>query len=304
MWWAKTKQKPVDVWHTKAMMVDPRKTKITLIWKATSDIHETEEDPEAQPLNLKANNPKTIKTPNMCKAKDSEAANLDFKAAELNFKTKDSNMAKTIDSDENTENFDPSKMDSEVAEPDAIEVPNTCFSDENVKNALTNLADLESNSQTEELDNAEILSTNDFSEILEHEQLNAPSKASYATEAQSLIQSKEDMGEMEQNLETVELVSTETLNAVGSPENLPVADSVAEACTMYETEDGNFESMLAEKEPENVMFLRVLEKTRSEWCDDKKFAKIVKKMEKGKNLKRKEFDEVYMRIRNYCQYNN
>ncbi|TRO46446.1 hypothetical protein E2P60_05320 [Candidatus Bathyarchaeota archaeon] len=304
MWWAKTKQKAVDVWYTKAMMVDPRKTKITLVWNATSDIHETEEDPEAQPLNLEANNPKIIKTSNMCNAKDSEAANLDFEAAELNFKTNESNMDKTIDSDENTENLEPSKIDSEIVGPEAIEVPNRSFSDESVKNALTNLADLESNSQTEELDDAEILSINDFSEILENEQLTAPSRVSYGTEAHSPIQSKEDTGEMEQNLETVELVSTETLNAIASPENLPVADSVAEAVTKYETENGNFESMLVEKEPENVMFLRVLEKTRSEWCDDKKFSKIVKKMEKGKNLKRKEFDEVYMRIRNYCQYNN
>ena len=305
MWWAKTKCKAVGVWHTKAMMVDPKKTKITMIWNATSDICETEEDPETKTLNLEDNEPKIIIAPNVCNVKDSEVANLDFEAADLNFKTNESNMDKTIDFDESTENLETPKLDIEITEPEAIEVPKTAFSDESVKNALGNLADLESNSQTEELDEIEILSTNEFSEILENEQLNPPSMASYVTEAHSPIRSKEDMGEMEQNLETVELVSTEALNAIVSSENLSVAEfSVTEAVTMYETENANFEPMPVEKEPENVMFLKVLKKTRLKWHKDKKFAKIVKKMEKGQNLKRKEFDEVYTRIRSYCQYNN
>jgi hypothetical protein len=305
MWWAKTKDKAVDVWHTKAMMVDPRKTKITMIWTETSDICENEEDSKTQTLNLEANNPKIIKAPNACNDKDLEAANLYFEAAELNFKTKESNMDKTIDSDESTENFETPKLNIEITEPEAIEAPKAAFSGENVKNALTNLADLESNSETEELYDAKILSTNEFSESLENDQLNPLSMASYVTEAHSPIQSKEDMGEMEQNREAVELVSTEALNTIASSENLTGAElNGTEAVTIYETEDGNFKSMPVEKEPENAMFLRVIEKTRSEWYNDKKFAKIVKKMEKGKKLKRKEFDEVYMRIRNYCQYNN
>ena len=303
MWWAKTKNKSVDVWHTKAMMVDPRKTKITMIWIETPDICENKEDPETQTLNLEANNPKIIKAPNPCNAKDLEAANLDFEAAELNFKTKEANMDETIDSDESTENLETPKLNIKITEPEAVEAPKAAFSGENVKNALTNLADLKSNSETEELDDTEILNTNEFSEILENEQLNPPSIASCMIEAHSPIRSNEDMGEMEKNLETVELISPETLNTIASSENLVVADSLAEAVIMHETEDSIFESMPVEKESENVMFLRVLEKTRSEWYNDKKFAKIVKKMEKGKKLKRKEFDEVYMRIRNYCQYN-
>jgi hypothetical protein len=59
----------------------------------------------------------------------------------------------------------------------------------------------------------------------------------------------------------------------------------------------------SEKEALNVRFLRVLEKTRSKWYNDKQLTKIVQKMEKGKNLKRKEFDKVYMHIRTYCGYN-
>jgi hypothetical protein len=305
MWWAKTKGKAVGVWHTKAMMVDPKKTKITMIWNTTSDICETEEDPETQTLNLEANEPKITIAPNMCNAKDSEAANRDFEAADLNFKTNESNMDKTIDFDESTENLETPKLDIEITEPEATEAPKTAFSDESVKNALTNLTDQESNSQTEEADDTETLSTNEISKILENEQLNPPNMASYVTEAHSPIRSKEDMGEMEQNLETAELVSTEALNIIVSSENLTVAVcKVTEDVTTHETEDANFESMPVEKEPENVMFLSVLNKTRLKWHNDKKFAKIVKKMEKGKNLKRKEFDEVYTRIRNYCQYNN
>ena len=304
MWWTKTKCKAVGVWHTKAMMVDPKKTKITMIWNATSDICENKEDNETQTLNLEANDPMIIIAPNVCNAKDSEAANLDFEAAELNFNTNESNMDKIIDFDESTENIDTPKLDIEITEPEATKAPKTAFSDENMKNASANLADPESNSQNEELDDTESLSTKEFSEILENEQLNPPNMASYVTEAQSPIQSKEDMGEMEQNLETAELVSTEALNTIFSSENLVAECSATEEVTMYETEDAKFEPMHVEKEPENAMFLRVLEKTRLKWHNDKKFAKIVKKMEKGKNLKRKEFNEVYTRIRNYCQYNN
>ena len=304
MWWAKTKCKAVGVWHTKAMMVDPKKTKITMIWNATSDICETEEDPETQTLNLEANDSKISIAPNVCNAKDSEIVNLDFEAAELNFNTNESNMDKTIDFDESTENLQTPRLDIEITEPEATEVLKTAFSDENVKNALANLADLESNSQTEELDDTEILSTNEFSEILENEHPNPQRIASHATEAQIPIQSKEGMEEIEETLETAELVSTEASNTIVSSENLVAEFSATEAVTTYETENANFEPMTVEKESENAMFLRVLEKTRLKWHNDKKFAKIVKKMEKGKNLKRKEFNEVYTRIRNYCQYNN
>jgi len=55
------------------------------------------------------------------------------------------------------------------------------------------------------------------------------------------------------------------------------------------------------KEPVNVQFLRALEKTRSIWNGDAQFVKIVQKMQKGKTLKRKEFEQVYTHIHTYCQ---
>lgn len=44
-------------------------------------------------------------------------------------------------------------------------------------------------------------------------------------------------------------------------------------------------------------FLVVLKKTRKEWNNDKKFGKLFKKMEKGKNLKKDEFSRLYFMLR-------
>jgi len=55
--------------------------------------------------------------------------------------------------------------------------------------------------------------------------------------------------------------------------------------------------MSLEQELLNSRFLRAIMKTRRSWENDKQFSKIVKKMQKGKNLKRKEFDQVYFLLR-------
>ena len=203
MWGAKTKNKAVDVWHTKAMLVDPKKTKITIIWKGESE---------------------------MCKS--------------------------------------------------------------------------EKNSKPVELDDPKILCTNEVSESLENAQSSPPSIAPKLTEAQNHLHSKENLEKMEQNLEIMELNPIEALNTITASENLVVAETTgSEAVAICETENSNLELISMEKEPENAMFLRILKKTRSRWYNDKQFAKIVRKMEKGKKLRGKEFDKVYMHIRNYCQYN-
>ena len=81
-----------------------------------------------------------------------------------------------------------------------------------------------------------------------------------------------------------------------------LADSelnVAEETDAYDATNFSFSVMSVDLEPLNVKFLRALEKTRKLWVNDKQFAKIVKKMEKGKNLKRKEFDKVHTHLQNY-----
>jgi hypothetical protein len=57
-----------------------------------------------------------------------------------------------------------------------------------------------------------------------------------------------------------------------------------------------------EEEPANYKLLRALIKTRNNWESDKQFTKIFQKIEKGKSLKRGEFDRVYFMIRETAQY--
>ena len=57
-----------------------------------------------------------------------------------------------------------------------------------------------------------------------------------------------------------------------------------------------------EEETSNYKFLQALVKTRTIWESDKQFTSIFQKMEKGKNLKREEFDRVYFMIREMSQY--
>ena len=57
-----------------------------------------------------------------------------------------------------------------------------------------------------------------------------------------------------------------------------------------------------EEEPPHYKFLRALVKTRDSWESDKQFTKIFQKLEKGKDLKREEFDRVYVMIRETVQY--
>ena len=40
-------------------------------------------------------------------------------------------------------------------------------------------------------------------------------------------------------------------------------------------------------------FLKTIKKTQSNWESDKQFSKVIRKMEEGKNLKRREFDKIY-----------
>ena len=49
---------------------------------------------------------------------------------------------------------------------------------------------------------------------------------------------------------------------------------------------------------QHKLFLKTLLQNRESWKHDKKFAKIVKKMEKGKNLKKKEFAKIHWFIWN------
>jgi hypothetical protein len=49
-------------------------------------------------------------------------------------------------------------------------------------------------------------------------------------------------------------------------------------------------------------FLSTLRKTSGNWENDKQFTKIIRKMEKGKNLKKNEFEKIYFLLRGTGKY--
>ncbi len=60
--------------------------------------------------------------------------------------------------------------------------------------------------------------------------------------------------------------------------------------------------VFTDPEPANLKLLRAVEKTHILWNNEKQYTKIVQKMKKGKNLKKKEFDKVHFYIQEYLQY--
>ena len=54
----------------------------------------------------------------------------------------------------------------------------------------------------------------------------------------------------------------------------------------------NYQEVFLAHEPITNRFLETLRKNQTNWQNDKEFVKIVKKMEEGKNLKKKEFSRV------------
>jgi hypothetical protein len=52
----------------------------------------------------------------------------------------------------------------------------------------------------------------------------------------------------------------------------------------------------------DIRVLNTLKKTRKLWSNDKQFSKIVEKMQKGKNLKTKEFNAVQSYLRETCRH--
>lgn len=303
MWGAKNKIKAVDVWHTKAMLVDPKKTKITIIWSTASETCENEKNFETRALNIETDDPKITMAPNTNQAKDLEAANQNLETVEPNFQTMESNIDETPDFDETTETMETTKLNIETTKPEAIEALEVTLPKGIVEKTFENLEDMESCCETAEIEDSTILSTDETSDSLEHAKPSIQSMTSEQIELQNAVQSKEDMGIIEQNLEVTEQKQSEDLNTIFSSEDLTVKQTNEIEAVIACEEDSNFDLNPIEKVSENAMFLGVLEKTRSKWFNDKRFAKIVRKMEKGKKLKGKEFEEVYLHIRNYCQYN-
>ena len=306
MWGAKTKNKAVDVWHSKAMLVDPRKTKIIITWSTASEISENEKNSETRALNIETNDQKSNRASNSNQAKNIEAANQNLETVKPNFQKMES-IDETPDFYETTETVKTTKLNIETTKlettkPKAIKALKATLPKENVENTFKNLKDMESCCETAEIEFS-LISKDKTSDSLENTKLSMQTMTSEQIEPQNAVQSKEDVGITEQNLEVTEVKQPEDLNTIFSSKNLTVEQTKGIETVMACEEDDNFDLNPIEEVSENAMFLRVLEKTRSKWFNDKRFAKIVRKMEKGKKLKGKEFEEVYLHIRNYCQYN-
>ena len=56
-------------------------------------------------------------------------------------------------------------------------------------------------------------------------------------------------------------------------------------------------------EHQHALFLSVLINNREEWKYDKEFSKIVEKMQRGKNLKKKEFSKIHWFLWEKGRYN-
>ena len=279
MWFSKPKKsKAADKWHTKAMLVDPKKTRITILWGEAPEICEGEENSWTESSNVGAENPNVIDAPKVCIPVETfEAVDPNPEIGEHNLETNFPNL-EPIEADL-TEN-----QVSDLAE-DTLEilVPN-------LEMKAPNLAETARGKETAE-----------DSEVFEPKLQDITLEVA---EAENAWEDAEDAEAWEENLDNIELKSPEESKAIAPIEDLAVADpNGIENVNSLEVGDSTCGFMFAEEEPLNVKFLRALEKTRSKWCYDKKFAKIVQKMEKGKKLKRSEFDKVYLHIRTYCQYN-
>ena len=80
---AKNTNKAVDSWHTKAMLIDPRKTKLTIIWN-TEPTRKTEKNLEIQALKVKPNKPKQRMVLGLVKAKTVVQSKEDTRKIEQN----------------------------------------------------------------------------------------------------------------------------------------------------------------------------------------------------------------------------
>jgi hypothetical protein len=165
-----------------------------------------------------------------------------------------------------------------------------------------NLEIEEPNSEVEAPNSAGSPCVREIAEDLEVFEPEKQNSSSSLAESENGWESKEDIEILKENVEMLELNLPEEANTIAPTDELAAVDSNGgEDVNNPEIAENGYDFIFAEKEPLNVQFLRVLQKTRSKWCYDKKFAKIVQKMEKGKKLKRKEFDQVYLHIHTYCQ---
>ena len=172
MWGLKTKKaNAVDMWHSKALLVDPKKTKITIVWAKVPETNRTEENLGTNPSNHDAADPNAIESPNApAAAENLEAAYPDLgtveqtvKATQPRLRTKDSQVNETQNFDETmgileTEpKSEPMEKHVSITQKPATflesledEIPKQGITQTNFKTVVPNVAEPQSSNETAE----------------------------------------------------------------------------------------------------------------------------------------------------------
>ena len=289
------------------MLVDPKTTKITIIWAEVPETNQTEENLRTKPSNHDAADLKAIESSNghyaveNLEATDHNVGTVEQTVitTEPKLSTKESNVAETPDFDEIGGILETTEPKLEPLETHVSIARKPATSLGSLDDAITKRGITQPNFETVASDVAETLSTDKTTENPETLEPRLEYTASNLIEAQNAGESVEDVEIMKQDVRNMKPYLLEESSTTGRNGLETIGIEVA---NNDELAEDNNELMSAKEEPLNVKFLRALEKTRSMWYNDKQLAKIIKKMERGKNLKRKEFDKVYMHIRTHCQY--
>jgi hypothetical protein len=304
MWGKKLKKrKAVDRWHTKAMLVDPKKVKITMLWTAEPEISGSVEGSGIQADNLEIVEPSVTDEVNTQVAGDSIGAlGSNFAAAgsfmplEVDLLTLNSGDADAPEVCLDAENLEADVPSFEASGSILLDGQGTVDSSSEFGSALPMVGAIELESIP--VDSGVVI-TPEEAESSGNRGATAPNLESQVINAVE----PEKVCEAAGALEAAEPEVAEDLTAVGSPEEKKVAESVEPEAADVAASNDCFDDVVSEgKEPLNVQFLKALERTRSMWDSDDQFAKIVQKLQKGKKLKRKEFEKVYLHIHTYCRY--
>lgn len=258
MWGSRPKGiKARKIWHKRAMLVDPKKTKISIIYTSVPRTAENVEkiEPADSRLGIADSSLETQNAVGLAENSSVPSIYRDYfsQSTELT-----SNVG-TVDSDVEVVESELESVEPMVksVELEVVEAVDTDVSVEDVvEEPILEDVDLETDAS-------------DVSGLVESGGIEEPKS-----------------GTVKEGLKIWPALADSELN-------------VAEETDAYDATNFSFSVMSVDLEPLNVKFLRALEKTRKLWVNDKQFAKIVKKMEKGKNLKRKEFDKVHTHLQNY-----
>ena len=303
MWGKKLKKrKAVDRWHTKAMLIDPRKVKITMLWTAEPNTSESVEDSGVEAAKLEIVEPSAIESAGAQVGTGSiEAFDLSFDhvgslaSAGADLLAPDPSVTDPPEVCVNAENLEAGGPSLEAFDLNLAEGQIAADSAEDLGSALPEVGDIEVDSCSVGLGVALTPTEVESSENITATGPKMESEVSSVAEPEKACQ---PAGE----LVVPALEAAEAPTAVASPEGQkPTEPIAAEPVGVAATDDCVYAVVSEGKEPVNVQFLRALEKTRSIWNGDAQFVKIVQKMQKGKTLKRKEFEQVYLHIHTYCQ---